>query len=143
MISESTAGLVFYALALIALACLVGVWRRAVRVRTWQVVSGTVLSSSVASDSDANQYPQVRYGYLVNGREFVGDRILPFGRLASTGSYAEKVVDRYREGAAVNVYVNPLDPADSALERALPPIIPVMLVAAVAMCLVAGVVLRS
>lgn len=143
MISESTAGLVFYALALIALTCLMGVWRRVGQVRAWQVVSGTVLSSSVASDADANQYPQVRYAYFFGGREFVGDRILPFGRLASTGSYADRVVDRYREGAAVRVYVNPLDPADCALERTLPPIIPIMLVAAVAMCLVAGTVLRS
>lgn len=143
MLSNSTAGLIFYGLALIALVWLIFLLRRVAKVRTWPVVSGTILESSVETDADSNSYPRVRYTYRLNGKEFESDRILPLGEIASTGGYSARVVARYPIGAVVKVYVNPMNSIDSALENTIPALIPVMLTTAVAVFFLIGSVVRG
>ena len=131
MISADTGGFIFHCLSAIALAWFLFLLYRTQAVRKWPTVIGTVIESSVEKDPDLNRYPQVRYRYSVNGTEYTSDRILPHGRLATTGTHAVRVVARYKTGSRVRVRVNPRRPADSALETGLPFIVYFMLVVSV------------
>lgn len=90
---------------------------------TWLPASGTILSSRVEThrsrDSKGNTRvsyrPVVNYQYHVMGQSFDGNRIG-----FSSGSYgsakAEKLIASYPEGAQVNVFYDPSDPAKAVLE---------------------------
>jgi len=64
-------------------------------------------------------YPLVVYEYKVNGRRFTGHRI-SVGEIAGDFA-AESTVNRYPQGAEVEVYYNPADPKQAVLERDPPP----------------------
>jgi len=130
MISTITAGFIFRGLSLLALGLLIYLGYRSRTVKTWPSVPGAVIESEIETDADRNKYPVVHYRYTVQGREFINDGILPHGRFASTGSYAARVVSKYRVGRSVRVYVNPANPADSTLERTQPVFVYLMLLLA-------------
>jgi len=131
MLSASTTALIFRGLAILAIIWLIVMIKRARAVQTWSSVFGTILESRVETDADKNYFPYVRYSYVVSGREYIGSRILPHGKLATTGNYAERKVAEYQAGRKVRVYVNPSSAEDSALERSVPLAIYIMIVVAI------------
>jgi hypothetical protein len=58
------------------------------------------------------------YEYEVNGQRYVGNRIR-FGDQIGTGfrSIAENAATKYGVGSSVQVFYNPSNPQDAALER--------------------------
>jgi hypothetical protein len=85
-------------------------WQRA-RSADWMCTSGTVLSATVqvgGASSDRVAQPLVFYSYQVNGELYQGHRV-------RCSTEAAAVVERCRAGAAVRVFYDPANPADSTL----------------------------
>lgn len=134
LISVDAVAMMFQGLGLVTLIwCLSTVYRHK-KVAAWPGVDGRVLESFVDSDDSHNKEPRIKYEYRVRDQRYVSDRICPQGRIATSGQYAEQLVDCYPVDRPIMVFYNPTNPADSALQKQLP--------AWVAMLkLVAGVVL--
>ncbi len=125
--------------ALVLLPPLLGFHRRrqrakAVRAaaRTWPSVEGRITTSSLqdvarheSSLAMGAQRAVVWYEYFVDGRRYsnnvidITDEITSeYHPAGSRSSEAPRVIiDRYREGAVVPVYVDPSDPRRACLER--------------------------
>ncbi|MFN8528053.1 MAG: DUF3592 domain-containing protein [Anaerolineae bacterium] len=104
--------------------------KAAIARRTWQNTQGRVLFSDVegrqSSDSEGgwsvSYYPRVVYEYAVNGARFQGRRVV-LGSEIGLGNYnavERKVHERYPVGATVQVYYNPNEPREAALELSAP-----------------------
>jgi hypothetical protein len=103
--------------------------RRARSVRSlaarWPLTRGTVLSATVQVSHQGrsrHETPLVLYTYQVNGQVFQGRQVRAgdeFGRVRVNGaaSSASHTVARYPAGSCVEVYYDPANPANSALER--------------------------
>lgn len=98
--------------------------------RTWQTTQGKVLFSQVEarrsrsgrSGYSTSYYPRVVYEYAVNGNHFQGSRVV-LGNEVGLGNYnavERKVNERYPTGATVQVYYNPNEPREAALEMSAP-----------------------
>lgn len=91
----------------------------------WPHTMGTVLSATVQvaqRGTTRQEAPIVLYAYQVDGQLFQGHRVRASddpgrARLADADSSATNTVARYPSGAAVVVYYDPENPANSALER--------------------------
>jgi hypothetical protein len=97
--------------------------RKAERARRWPSTNGLIMSSSVESpagrpDQAPAQYPAVSYAYQVGGQAFQGERIAPGPE--TSGSDAHRRAAPYIAGAAVTVFYNPQNPAESVLEQKAP-----------------------
>ncbi len=96
---------------------------QAIRSASWPTVSGTVISSEVATGSSGTGMrrgrtftPTVRYDYAVDNQHHTGTRISFRDGIGLTRADAEAVVARYVPGASVRVAHDPADPARSVLE---------------------------
>jgi hypothetical protein len=92
-----------------------GVWAA----RDWVPVTCQIRSSEVRQhDGDSTTYSvAITYSYVVDGREYTGDRY-DFTAGSSSGRKAKKaIVARYRVGAESLCYVNPANPQEAVLER--------------------------
>lgn len=86
---------------------------------------GTVLSATVQvaqRGTTRQEAPLVLYAYQVDGQVFQGRRVRMSddphrARLADAHRSASNTVARYPSGAPVVVYYDPMNPANSALER--------------------------
>lgn len=91
----------------------------------WPQTMGTVLSATVQvvqRGSTRQEAPLVLYAYQVDGQVFQGHRVRAStesgrARLVDADSRASNTVARYPSGAPVVVYYDPMNPANSALER--------------------------
>ena len=91
----------------------------------WPRTRGTVLSATVQvgqQGGSRHEAPLVLYTYQVNGKAFQGHRVRvgdEFGRIRVNGaaSSAAHTVARFPAGSCVEVYYDPANPANSALER--------------------------
>ncbi len=88
----------------------------------WSSTMGVVVTSTVQvkrSYKSRSEIPAVVYQYQVDGKPYMGKVIKAGEQFFSVRLYgdAQKTVARYPVGAQVMVYYNPLNPADSALER--------------------------
>ena len=89
--------------------------------QAWRTTTGRVVLSRVEvhGGETTSVVPVVQYAYDVNGRTYqssqirAGDSIMRI----STSENAYATVDRYPTGAIVQIYYNPDNPQDSALER--------------------------
>lgn len=94
---------------------------RAADTARWPRARATIEKSWVSSyldgEGDRMYKPSVTYRYRVHGRELTARRIRIGGtvRLSWSGP-AEKLVQRYPEGAEVSIAYNPTDPQDAVLE---------------------------
>jgi hypothetical protein len=87
----------------------------------WRTTTGRVLKSrvEVTGGETASVHPMVLYAYDVDGRTYqssqlrAGDSIMRIS--SSQDAYA--TVDRYPEGAIVQIFYNPANPQEAALER--------------------------
>jgi hypothetical protein len=90
--------------------------------QTWQSTTGTVLMSSVQrkhTGRSYSHYPVVVYLYQVNGQQYQSQRIKAGEQFLNVrlSGQAEATVQKYQIGSTVTVYYNPLNPAESVLER--------------------------
>jgi hypothetical protein len=89
------------------------------RLSTWQPVEATVLRTRVdiRTDSDGSTYaPIVTYRYSVNDRDYTSSGTLPVNESRS-GSWAYRVVARFRPGERYTAWYDPESPADAFIVR--------------------------
>lgn len=82
----------------------------------WPTVTGTITSSKAVyrvMGEGAAWFGQLRYKYLVKGKEFVGRRVDYFNFLTTT---LRRILARYPVGKNVVVYYHPHKPAIAVLE---------------------------
>jgi hypothetical protein len=99
-------------------------WKRAKVVeaqsQSWLSTAGIIVKSrvEVSGGEHTSVSPRIVYEYGVGGQTYQNDSIRPGDHFISfqSGS-AYEVVDRYPVGTAVEVFYNPANPAESALER--------------------------
>lgn len=93
--------------------------RMGVASRSWPTAPGEVQKSGIEElpGEDAVTYiPIIDYRYVVNGKGYVGRRVLFGGLAIPTRGNAQEVVDRYPVGQQVTVMYDPANPAESTLE---------------------------
>jgi hypothetical protein len=81
-------------------------------------MTSSVESRPTGEDETTAEYPAVSYSYQVSGQAFQGTRIAPGPE--TSGSDARRRSARYVTGAAVTVFYNPQNPAESVLEQKAP-----------------------
>lgn len=109
---------------LVGIACLVIAHRTKQRGResaNWPTVTGIVLSSQLAEDSDSDNRrlygASIRYGYSVAGKSYESDRVKWGGDYkTSTGGWARKQIEKYPVGAQVKVHYDGSKPEVAVLE---------------------------
>jgi len=88
----------------------------------WPSVDGTVVESKVLTTSDDEgsdlHRPYIKYEYEAGGTRQTNDKVT-VGMVYSTSNIkkSQETVARYPVGRAVKVFVNPANPAESALEQ--------------------------
>ena len=120
---------------LVMLVLIVSSLREAAAMKRWPVARGRVLSSKVEEyrvDAGSSNFggpharttlyrPVVVYEYEVDGQRFRGDRIAQSpGMNKGVPDFAQKIVQRYASGSAVDVRFNPKRPGESVLEPRVP-----------------------
>jgi hypothetical protein len=120
---------------ILLLLLVVSALREAVAMKRWPVAKGRVLSSTVEqyrAIAGAGNFgstrarmtlyrPVVVYEYEAAGQRFRGDRIAQSpGINNGVPIFAEKTVQRYPCGSAVDVHFNPKRPSESVLEPRVP-----------------------
>jgi len=133
---------------MLLLLLIVSALREAVAMKRWPVAKGRVLSSAIeqykviapagnfgSTRTRLTLYrPKVVYEYEAAGQRFKGDRIAQSpGFNRGVPIFAEKTVQRYPCGSAVDVRFNPKRPSESVLEPRVPAGWIVVLVIAVAL----------
>lgn len=87
----------------------------------WRATTGRVLKSrvEVSGGETTTVHPMVLYAYEVNGRTYQSSQMRPGDSVMrmSSSQDAYATVDRYPEGAIVQIYYNPDNPQEAALER--------------------------
>ncbi len=86
--------------------------------RRWPSAAGTITTSTFEESSQPQIYRySVIYTYKVFGEVFDGSRVTADAAPPTlTRRNATDLKQKYREGAAVNVYYDPADPKESTLE---------------------------
>ena len=90
----------------------------AVKAGNWPTVNGTVVQSKYAlgCGRGGNQpFPDVRYTYEFQGTVYTGRRIALDTDYCGWASTAKRIAGAYTPGASVKVFINPLEPHESAL----------------------------
>lgn len=110
-----------FLLAITAFALALEQRRVARQVAAWHRVQGRLVSrevvpSAVGSTSAPGRRftPAVRYTYVVDGREYTGDRLLARGTISGMRENVLRVVDAL--GDPVEVRYNPANPAEACLQ---------------------------
>lgn len=91
------------------------------RLKKWKVVNGKLIRKEVELTSKAGslgppafRYESfVQYRYLVNGKEYEGNKIYPFGWMTSSYKNRKKFIEKFLD--SVEIKYNPQNPADSYL----------------------------
>lgn len=87
----------------------------------WIQVQGQMASAEIESfvdgDGDERYRPKVSYSYLIDGRQYYGDRFYRMDFSYSGPDTIEKDLQKFSPGSAITVYVNPADPTDSFLDN--------------------------
>jgi len=97
--------------------------RKAEAAQHWPTVAGTVMSSALVGESNADSdladpptwNVRASYSFQVEGRAYTGQRVL-FGDDFDRESDAQALLSKYPAGASVAVYYNPANPNDAVLE---------------------------
>lgn len=101
-----TASLLLYALPLL---------RRARRSRNWPTVRATVLDGRIVQRGSTSFEPQIEYGYVIGGCQYVSRRSAVGLPLVASAKRATKVVRASPKGSAVVAAVDPADPRYAVL----------------------------
>ena len=93
---------------------------RAFESRQWPSTTGEILNSVIVLHQDSDDLTKygtmVRYKYVVNGKEYLSDRLSFNSRVQTTfRSVAEKEALRYQPSMAIEVYYDPAMPNEAVL----------------------------
>jgi len=112
----------FLGMGLFFLVMLIGETVRDVATWGWDPTPCTIVSSEVEDSGDDEQPFQasVRYRYVVDGREYLGDRVSRRTATESDVGKAQRRILRYEKNRETTCYVDPKDPSRAVLERSLP-----------------------
>ncbi len=119
-----TVALVAFGAAMMLIAF--AIQRHAARARRWTVVPGVIATSDLdrfrGVRDDGRRGPvmyqaRIGYTYSFNGTDYTGTVASLGGTMKSTSDWAVQAwAGRYRDGQAVEVYVNPDNPSESVLD---------------------------
>ena len=108
-----------------ALLLIVGIvnQRKAQTSQGWPTVPGRITSSKLVTHMDSDDdgsssimyEPAVDYVYVIAGQQYIGRRV-SFGANRFDQRHAEQILQRYVQGATVNVYYDPNNPSEAVLE---------------------------
>lgn len=88
------------------------------RMRNWPETRGKVQSFLLTRSYLGDFFASIRYGYQVDGVDYVGETIRPGGRMTFRSKrLAKELEDRYKPGVTVPVYYNPADPTECCIDR--------------------------
>ncbi len=110
--------------------------------RDWPTTPGTVLSSTLEIDSDAESTtytPRLSYSYTVDGAPHHASRITFAQRSMLGESWARKIVRDHPAGAEVTVHYDPSRPWKAALFVGVTPVAFAQPILGVALVVTAGV----
>ena len=114
-------GAIFMLIGLIALKPLfITPLQKTHAAKTWNSIPATVISSKIKShdSEDGTTYSvYIAYRYEVGGEEFLGDRYTFMGGSSSGHAGKAEVVRQYPKGHQFTLFVNPVDPVDSVIQR--------------------------
>lgn len=106
---------------------------RSFRTRYWRERTGRIYSSSIAksynvTDKEYSYKPVIRYQYTYEGKDYRSKKLGVLSQNLGGFHFSQKMVDKYKLGEAVPVYVNPTQPSEAVLIKgpeyiALPSII--------------------
>jgi hypothetical protein len=85
------------------------------------VVESYVMTSDSTSESGQTHKPVIKYKYTYGGVDYTGDKIA-YSFAYGAKSWADKLVNAYRQGKEINVYVQPNKPKRSVLLTGLRPL---------------------
>lgn len=88
--------------------------------RAWSSAQGTITSSQLMTGGQRNSRwykPQITYTYTANGQTYTGEKVFFGDARSSSMAKEQKMVDRYKQGAQVEVFYNPQQPQEAVLER--------------------------
>jgi len=84
------------------------------RLRAWPAVKGRITYSRANSDDD-DMLPEIRYSYTIGETSY--EQTLEFPRSTTpTREFSSHYVNKFPEGATVDVHYNPTQPRQSTLE---------------------------
>jgi hypothetical protein len=122
----SAAVVAFGAFGFVVMLFALAAQRQASRAKKWPVVSGTIKMSDIeqyrAASSDGRRGPlmrrrQVSYTYAYNNVSYTNVHASLTTNVASTSSWlVRQFTPAYRDGATVQVYVNPGNPSQATLD---------------------------
>jgi len=98
--------------------------RRAQSIKNWPTVAGRIIGSTTQMRRRSGKggyapYPNIMYEYTVGRQQYISTRVT-MGMEMGGSLYTPRVLARYPVGATVQVFYNPDNPADSALEASAP-----------------------
>jgi hypothetical protein len=87
---------------------------RSHKTRTWPSVTGTIVTSNIATDAD-DLLPDIRFSYNIADRHYVKSLEFP-GGTTPTQELSQQYIERFPQGASVAVHYNPDRPDQATLE---------------------------
>ncbi|MHA2251186.1 MAG: DUF3592 domain-containing protein [Candidatus Kariarchaeaceae archaeon] len=89
----------------------------------WEKTSGTVILSEMRTSTDSDGLPSyrpdIRYNYVVEGREYSSSAIYVGGKVGEGLYYTERLLEKYPVGSSLTVFYNPQDHSQSVIEPGL------------------------
>ena len=104
--------------------------KRSNKSKDWTQTTGVIFFSMIEKISKTSKdsvecfKASIKYKYVVNGVEFIGNRVY-FGSNAYSAdqSKAQNIVNNYPVGKTTTIYYNPLNHEDAVIDRTLKPIL--------------------
>jgi hypothetical protein len=114
-------GVAFIMVGLCMNAIMIVAWMKSIRLRSWPVAKGLVLSSQIVEyPSERNSLfgPEIVYQYHVDGRRYRSNRIGIFepARWFRKTRGMLRLIERYPVGATIDVHYPPGDPVGARLQ---------------------------
>lgn len=129
--------LVIVLIGMILLILAIASLRKARGTEFWRYTNGKITSSEIETSqrntsdqkNEIRYTPKINYSYVVNGKEYVSNRIKIMNDYSSNSIKAvQKLISKYRCDSEVIVYFNPDKPEKSVLEKGISTNIYVLLV---------------
>jgi len=119
-----------FAMGLFALMMAAAIQNQVWLARGWLIAPGKILDTSVQArnswDSDGRYTllynSEVVYSFVVRGQQYISDRVALGGTMRASVNrgvpgFMKKILEKYPVSASVQVYYNPRNPSECALER--------------------------
>jgi hypothetical protein len=91
---------------------------RAASAKSWRSAEGRIISSQLVAGcgrNGAQTFPRIQYEYRYEGAVYAGSRVAVDTDYCGWSKAGSEIVERYRPGSNVKVFVNPARPSESSL----------------------------